>query len=67
MRTNKKRLYESIMKDVSKTIKKKLNENTTYSRIQNIIDQVGENMFYEDLLEMIPDNIFCRLPAHRPS
>ena len=26
MRTNKRRLYESIMKDVSKTVKKRLNE-----------------------------------------
>ena len=27
MRTNKRRLYESIMKDISKTVKKRLNES----------------------------------------
>ena len=27
MRTNKRNLYESIMKDVAKTVKKRLNEN----------------------------------------
>ena len=32
MRTNKRRLYESIMKDVSKTVKKRLNESFEFDR-----------------------------------
>ena len=61
---NNKRLYESIMKDVSRTIKKHINEDSAYyvgDKIRKIIDAVGENMFYEDLLEMIPDNVLDKI------
>lgn len=62
MKNNKKAIYESIMKDVAKSVKKQLNESyNIYDQIQEIIDQVGENMFYEDLLEMIPDNILQKI------
>ena len=64
MKRNNKRLYETIMKDVSKTIKKHINEDSTYyigDKIRKIIDEVGENMFYEDLLEMIPDNVLDKI------
>jgi hypothetical protein len=58
MKNNKRTIYESIMKDVAKSVKKQLNESyNVHDQILEIIDQVGENMFYEDLLEMIPDNI----------
>jgi hypothetical protein len=33
MKTNKRKLYESIMKDVSKTVKKRLNENRDFDSI----------------------------------
>lgn len=64
MKRNNRKLYESIMKDVAKTVKKRLNENSPYyvgDVIQEIIDTVGENMFYEDLLEMIPDNVLDKI------
>ena len=32
MKTNKRKLYESIMKDVSKTVKKRLNESFEFDR-----------------------------------
>jgi hypothetical protein len=64
MKKNNEQLYESIMKEVSRTIKKNLNENSSYyvgDTIREIIDTVGENMFYEDLLEMIPDNVLNKI------
>lgn len=64
MKKNNEQLYESIMKEVSRTIKKNLNENSLYyvgDTIREIIDTVGENMFYEDLLEMIPDNVLNKI------
>lgn len=64
MKRNNKKLYESIMKDVAKTVKRNLNENSPYyvgDVIREIIDTVGENMFYEDLLEMIPDNVLDKI------
>ena len=52
MKTNKRRLYESIMKDVSKTVKLHLNENELYDdsyeinelndKIDSIIKQINE-------------------------
>ena len=35
MRTNKRKLYESIMKDVSKIINNHLNETLTFNQIKN--------------------------------
>lgn len=64
MKKNNEQLYESIMKEVSRTIKKNLNENSSYyvgDTIREIIDTVGENMFYEDLLEMIPDKVLNKI------
>lgn len=62
MKNNKRTIYESIMKDVAKSVKKQLNESyNVHDQILEIIDQVGENMFYEDLLEMIPDNILQKI------
>ena len=52
MKTNKRRLYEYIMKDVSKTVKLHLNENELYDdsyeinelndKIDSIIKQINE-------------------------
>jgi hypothetical protein len=42
MRTNKRNLYESIMKDVSKTVKKHLNEsnNEFNENLYNLLDEL---------------------------
>ena len=42
MRTNKRRLYESIMKDISKTVKKRLNEsnNEFNENLYNLLDEL---------------------------
>jgi galactitol-specific phosphotransferase system IIB component len=45
---NNKRLYESIMRDVAKTVKKYLNEANTNININNIN--------YDDFKDIIPDN-----------
>ena len=57
MRTNKRRLYESIMKDVSKTVKKRLNENRDFDSIQGdlfkidiyIDSEVDDEYMYVDI------------------
>ena len=44
MRTNKRRLYESIMKDVAKTVKKHLNEsnNEFNEKLYNLLDELDD-------------------------
>jgi hypothetical protein len=57
MNKNKK-LYETIMKDVSKTIKKHLNENVDVNSeevIDLIIDTLSENDTLYKLAEMVAD------------
>ena len=52
MRTNKRRLYESIMKNVSKTVKKHLDEITQVPE-QDLID----NYHYKDKIKNIINDI----------
>ena len=59
MKTNKRRLYESIMKDVSKTIKRNLNEDTYFSDVQGdefkidvYVDE--DECYYADITTGIP-------------
>lgn len=56
-RTNNRKLYESIMKDVSKTIKRRLNENRDFDDIQGdlfkvdiyIDSEVDDEYMYVDI------------------
>ena len=55
-----KNIYESIMKDVSKTIKKHLNENVDVNSeeaIDLIIDTLSENDTLYELAEMVADSL----------
>jgi hypothetical protein len=47
MRTkrNNKRLYESIMKDVSKTVKKQLNEEESYASRRRQFNEWMEDLY----------------------
>lgn len=53
----KKALYESIMKSVSKTIKKRLNENSGYEdyayNINMRLDETGDESLKEDVIDNI--------------
>ena len=56
MKRNNRRLYESIMKDVSKKIKRHLNENinpVNENIIDTIIDCLSEQGILYDLAEQI--------------
>jgi hypothetical protein len=56
MKRNNRRLYESIMKDVSKKIKRHLNENMNPANediIDTIIDCLSEHGILYDLAEQV--------------
>ena len=51
MTMNKKALYESIMSQVSKAVKKELNERYEANEIWNIFEEMKEIMGAENLLD----------------
>lgn len=51
MTMNKKALYESIMSQVSKVVKKELNERYDSNEIWNIFEEMKEIMGAENLLD----------------
>lgn len=51
MTMNKKALYESIMSQVSKVVKKELNEKYDSNEIWNIFEDMKEIMGAENLLD----------------
>lgn len=56
-KTQKKALYESIMKGVSKTIKRRLNEDQSYEdyayNINACLDETGDERLKEEVLNNI--------------
>ena len=57
-RNNKRALYESIMKDVSKTVKRNLNENYKQSTAEILIDKIIDALTEDGTLESM--NIFLK-------
>ena len=61
-RNDKKRLYESIMKSVSKTIKHKLNEDANGdSSLQNMVDSLGNKIRKQEEhapIDRLPNGLF---------
>ena len=61
---NKKALYESIMKSVSKTVKQKLNETYDVDNVDKYVDNANYD-FYVDMsryLDFVLENL-CRLSS----
>ena len=54
---NNKRLYESIMKDVSKTVKRGLNESYKQNTAEILIDKIIDALTEDGTLESIAEGI----------
>lgn len=64
-KNQKKALYESIMKSVSKTVKRKLNENQSFEDYAYTINTLLDETEDADLKENIIDNIHMMLTEIR--